>query len=316
MHGLPSTAHLAAGAAILAAVVAAPAAGAAQSKPRCVGAAAMDALRPCLDRTRSVEPAPGAVARVPFPYCQPVRDQRDPEVCTFGTRAARARAHVALIGDSHALHWRAALDPVARVKRWHGHSITAPACFYSEAVFVLPGGLREPCVPWFESVRSWLASNPDVSTIFVSQNAPTPVEVGPGETVPGVKSAGFQRAWRALPANVRNVVVIRDTPRISADTFGCIRRVMRADTQRAKLACSLPRSRALPDDPALAAVAALRSRRYRAIDMTDFFCGSRRCYPVIGGILVNRDVDHINPIYARTLGPYLLRAIRRLPARW
>ena len=87
---------------------------------------------------------------------------------------------------------------------------------------------------------------------------------------------------------------------------------MRARRLRAKVACSIPRSRALEDDAAVAAVDALRSDRYRAIDMSDFFCGSRRCYPVIGGVLVHRDEDHINPIYARTLGPYLLRAFRRM----
>ena len=315
MRSSPSVAILLAGAALVPTALAMPAVASAQSAPRCVGAAAMDTVRRCVNRTLSVEPRPDRVQRVSYTYCHPVKGQRDPEVCTFGTPAARARAHVALIGDSHALHWRAALDTVARARRWHASSITAPACFYSEAAFALPVGLREPCAPWLESVRRWLAAHPEVSTIFLSQNAPTPVVVGPGETVLGVKSAGFQRAWTALPAHVRRVVVIRDTPRIAPDTFDCIRRVVRARRERAKLACSLPRSRALPDDPAVAAVEALRSERYRAIDMTSFFCGSRRCYPVIGGLLVHRDEDHVNPIYARTLGPYLLRAVRRLARR-
>lgn len=252
---------------------------------------------------------------MPFTYCHPLKGRRDPEVCTFGTPAARAREHVALIGDSHALHWRAALDAVARARRWHAYSITAPACFYSEAAYALPTGLREPCVPWFESVRRWLAAHTEVSTIVVSQNAPTPVAAGPGETVLGVKSAGFERAWTALPAHVRRVIVIRDTPRATRETFDCVRRAIRERRLRAKVACSFPRTGALQDDPAVDAVKALRSPRYRAIDMSDFFCGSRRCYPVIGGILVHRDEDHINPTYARTLGPYLLRAVRRLARR-
>ena len=316
MHASRSPAALVAGAAIVALALCAPAAATARPGQRCAGAAAMDRVRPCVNRTLAVRPDPDDAWRVPYTYCHPIRAQRDPEVCTFGTRAARARAHAALIGDSHALHWRPALDRVVRTMRWHAYSITGPACFYSEAVFVLPGGLREPCVPWFEAVRGWLAEHPEVSTLFVSQNAPTPVDLGPGQTVSGVKSEGFQRAWRALPAHIRHVVVLRDTPRIAEDTFGCVRRVMRARRQRAKLACALPRATAVPDDPAVAAVAALRSKRYQAIDMSDFFCGSRRCYPVIGGILVNRDEDHVNPMYARTLAPYLLRALRRVMARW
>lgn len=302
--------------AILALAPTASAAPRSAAKPKCAGAAARDGERPCVNRTRAVVPKPDEVTRVSLSYCAPMRRELDPEVCTFGTRAARARAHVALIGDSHALHWRTALDRVARVKRWHAYSITAPACFYGDAVFALPTGLREPCAPWYRSVARWLRAHPEVSTVFVSQNAPTPVVLQPGETVAGVKSAGFQSAWKALPSSVRNVVVVRDTPRLAEDTFACIRRVMAAGRQRAGVACAVPRSRALIADPAVAAVRALRARRYRVVDMTDFFCGSRLCYPVIGGVLVHRDAHHINAAYARTLAPYLLRAIRRLTVRW
>ena len=297
----------------------APPALAARSTPagqRCFGAAAMDVVRPCVNRTRSVVPDPDDVKRVSGSYCAPIREQRDPEVCTFGTRGTEADAHVALIGDSHALHWRTPLDLVMRVKRWHAYSITTAGCFYSESVHVLADGLREACEPWYRSVRTWLAEHPEVSTLIVSQNAPTAVDLAPGETTVGVKSAGFRRAWRALPSTVEHVVVIRDTPRITENTFDCVKRAMALRRQRAKLACALPRSRSVPPDPAVAAVRALRSKRYGVVDMTRFFCGSRRCYPVIGGVLVHWDVDHINAVYARSLGPYLLRAFRRLTARW
>jgi hypothetical protein len=45
-----------------------------------------------------------------------------------------------------------------------------------------------------------------------------------------------------------------------------------------------------------------------AIDLSDFFCGPRRCLPVVGGAFVYKDGDHISTVFARTLGPYLLRA--------
>lgn len=287
----------------------------AQAKPRCFGAAAMDSKRPCVNRTRTVTPKPDKVAGVREAYCAPISKQRDPDVCTFGTRAARSVADVALIGDSHALHWRTPLDRVARVMRWHAFSITAPGCFFGEAVFALPVGLVEVCAPWYRSVLKWLAAHPEISTVVVSQNQPTPVRVDPGETADAVKAAGYARTWQALPANVRRVIVIRDTPRLPATTLDCVRRAIKGRGTRAGTACSYSRRRGLLADPAMSAVAALGSDRYRAVDMTDFFCGSRRCYPVIGGVLVHRDTHHINGIYAETLGPYLLRAIRRLTAR-
>jgi hypothetical protein len=46
------------------------------------------------------------------------------------------------------------------------------------------------------------------------------------------------------------------------------------------------------------------------VDLTKFFCDSRQCFPVIGGALVYKDATHITSVYGRTLGPYLLRALR------
>ena len=78
-------------------------------------------------------------------------------------------------------------------------------------------------------------------------------------------------------------------------------------------ACRTPRRIVLPDDPAVEAAHRLRGRGGRVIDLTHAFCGRRRCFPVIGGALVHKDVDHLSQPFARTLGPHLLRAIERLP---
>jgi hypothetical protein len=50
----------------------------------------------------------------------------------------------------------------------------------------------------------------------------------------------------------------------------------------------------------------------RRIDLTNYFCDALSCFPVIGGVLVHRDLNHMTIDYARTLGPYLLRAVKRL----
>ena len=66
----------------------------------------------------------------------------------------------------------------------------------------------------------------------------------------------------------------------------------------------------------MTAVRLARTPRVQAIDMTRYFCDSLYCFPVVGGVLVNRDFSHLSIAYARMLGPYLLREIRRLEARW
>ena len=62
-------------------------------------------------------------------------------------------------------------------------------------------------------------------------------------------------------------------------------------------------------DAGIAAARRLESRGARAVDLTDHFCDRRDCFPVVGGVLVHKDVDHLTQQFAATLGPYLLRAI-------
>src|SRR5688500_14296301 len=80
--------------------------------PACFGAASHDPLNPCVNpRLRNaVEPSPGRLARLPSAPCAGVHTDNLLTVCTFGVQSQRVTRNVALIGDSHAAHWRAALD--------------------------------------------------------------------------------------------------------------------------------------------------------------------------------------------------------------
>jgi len=276
----------------------------------CFGAAARDTRRPCENTSRSVFPARNTAGFAPADACRQIREDPSP-VCTFGVSSRRASRHVALVGDSHALHWRAALHAVARRERWRGFSLTAPACFFSAAVGNLPAGLREACVPWYRSARAWFRRHPEVSTVFVSQKADTPVVAPRGRTASAVRIAGFRRAWRSLPRSVKRVVVIRDVPDPADDMFECVERVVAAGQEPPGPACATPRSAALRWDYAVSAAA--RSTRFRHVDLTPFFCDEQRCFPVVGGVRVYNDVlGHITVAYARTLAPYLRREIRRV----
>jgi len=65
-------------------------------------------------------------------------------------------------------------------------------------------------------------------------------------------------------------------------------------------------------DAEVSAAKLLRSRGAQVVDLTPQFCGSRTCFPVVGGVLVHKDVDHLGQLFARTLGPFLLRAVDNL----
>ena len=126
--------------------------------------------------------------------------------------------------------------------------------------------------------------------------------------------AGFVGAWKRLPASVGRLIVIRDNATEAVDTHDCVRRAMRRRVP-AGPACALPRRRALVPDGAVAAAGKLRRRGVRVLDLSPTSSATRRlCFPVIGGVLVRKDTDHLTQRFAATLGPILLRKLNAL--RW
>src|SRR3954469_14884545 len=87
----------------------------AAAHPRCFGAAARDPQRqPCPAAPYGVQPTPAQAQLQPGPPAPPVRAPDPAARCAFGAPPRSARGFVALIGDSHAAHWRSALAVLAR----------------------------------------------------------------------------------------------------------------------------------------------------------------------------------------------------------
>jgi hypothetical protein len=153
-----------------------------------------------------------------------------------------------------------------------------------------------------------LARHREVSTVFVSEISGGAGVIAPGKNQLAAQRAGYVAAWKALPATVTRIVVLRDTPKALGNTDACVQQAI-ARHRRAGLACSFPRRPALQPDSAVIAATRLRSERVRVIDLTRFFCDASRCYPVIGGALVYKDENHMTETFSNSLGPFLLRRL-------
>jgi hypothetical protein len=282
----------------------------AEASQKCFGARARDPRHRCSNPRlrRSVSPDPADAQIEPSSPCVPLRGSRAPEVCAFGVRSRRSVATVALVGDSHAVHWRAALEVVARAKRWRGLSIYRSQCPLTMGLLSRGEPARSQCAAWNRQVQGWFAAHPSVHTVFVSARNSTGIVAAPGQSALAAKMAGFTAAWSALPASVTRVFVIRDPPHNRTTTLACIQRAL-AQRRRPGVTCALPRRSALQPDPAIDAAVRSRSPLLRAIDMTRFMCDRTRCYPVVGGVLVHKDVGHLTRAFSTTLGPYLRRAV-------
>lgn len=293
----------------------------------CFGAASHDSRHPCQDPHLRyvVTPSPADATITPNAPCtlQLIDDGvfhpvpgggRIPLVCVFGTPPPASRYGVALVGDSHAETWRAALAVVANSLHWEGASITRSSCPYMRASPVGPERVVAECRQWRQGVVTWFQANPQVETMFAADHATARIVPTRGRTAVATAVAGYLAAWRALPVTVKHIVVLRDTPDIGDATGPCVQAAADRHAQ-AGIICAVRRRLALARDPAVAAAAAFAPRA-EVIDMTRFFCDRARCNPVIGGVLVYKDSNHMTRRYSETLGPYLGNQVRRLAVSW
>ncbi len=286
-------------------------------RPPCFGAASHDPNRRCVNPAlaKSVVPLPVAAPDEENPSCTSKSRTDGVTVCGFGVAPASAKRTFALIGDSHATHWRAGMEVVAARKRWHGLSITRTGCPFSGATYDLPEPARSRCVAWNRQVPRELAKHPEVDTVFVSSITGGDVIVSRGMTEEEAKVAGYLRAWRGLPKTVKRVVVLRDTPKSSGGTLECIDAATQAGEAPGP-ACRIPADKALDPDPAATAARELPRARAQVIDMTKYMCDKRECDAVIGGVLVHKDLHHLTREFSTTLGPFLVRKINSLEVNW
>ena len=283
----------------------------------CFGAASRDPKLTCGGHLPpdAVFPSPELARTLPNTPCAVVTGS--PDVCAFGVPADRARQTVALVGDSHAGHWRGAVEAVARAHGWRGLSITHTSCPLSKAVRRLPTVARvQACVAWKQQVFAWFTHHPEIHTVFVAGlSGGAGVYSAPGHSPFATSVAGYLAAWRALPATVQHIVVIRDTPKMWPDTGRCVDAAIHAG-HAPGTACAVPRGARLDPDPLVVAAHRLNSPRVQVVDLTDKFCNPRECFPVVGDALVLRDVTHMTATFSRTLGPYLLQAVDQVMSTW
>jgi hypothetical protein len=266
--------------------------------PDCFGAAARDPAHPCRNPALSdvVTPTPSEALLTPNAPCTPYKPHGLVYPCYFGVQPDRARAEFALLGDSHAEHWRAGLEVVAQAKRWRGVSLSKSGCPYNTAGAILRTNAdSDECHRWLGQVRRFLADRPQIHTVFVAARASADFKRDAAD--------GAREALRELPKSVRRIYVFRATPETFGDEAACVNRRLRA--KRPASDCGLSRAASLLPDPQTRAAGG----RVKVLDLTKYFCDRTRCPSVIGGVLVRKDGDHMTRTFATTLGPFVLRAL-------
>jgi peptidoglycan/LPS O-acetylase OafA/YrhL len=273
------------------------------SGSRCFGARAMENRATCPDGLTGLPLA--AITKsdspwAPEPGCDPLSTDRSVLTCYWGT--GRPSRVVALVGDSHARHWRGALHRIAKAKNWKVIEMLSEGCPATSArsiVFERRPRDGDLCRTWTTKASAELkALAPDdiITAAYVQQNVFEPADSGP---------VGFEQVWRQWLTFTR-VTVLRDIPTTANRSAPqCL-----AVNAGEQLLCSNPRSKVLIDDDMMRAARPMR-HEVNLVDLSDYFCDRTRCYAVIGGASVYYDYDHMSMQFSASLAAPLLR---RLPA--
>lgn len=253
----------------------------------------------------------GDVASAYAERCIPNISGVDVQTCEYGNPDASVR--IAVVGDSHAVHWFPAFQELARRLDIRIVGIAKNACMTS-GLPVYNGALNRPyteCNTWTRNVIDYIKRH-DFDYIVLSQS--------PGHYVDGRKdegkianarliAAGMQKVWSELDGTNSKIVVFRSTPWQPTEVRDCV-----AGKTPPYDGCTATPGEALYDD-AMSRLARLKG--YPLIDFTDLFCTDTDCPAVIGNVFVYRDSHHITATYMRTLAPMVAgrMGIHAPPAR-
>ena len=274
--------------------------------PSCVGAAAVQSdLSLCSNKKFAgliippVDLAPDDSMVRAYTNCPgQAQDSSEVRVCSLGD--ANSKIKIALIGDSHANQYAAAVDLIGKQQHWSVDVIAKGGCPLSYSQRVQNAPLTNACRIWVKSVVRYLDQH-DYRLIVTSMKAGVEWhgKVGyPSEPDPvtGIKQILEDISNTRIP-----VVYIKDNPAPLTTVEACLMATQGTKPEQ----CSVARRGAFEAEPALAAIQKIGSPLITVANFDNVFCGSTHCLPIIGNVVVYRDDNHLTNTFVKTLSPRL-----------
>jgi hypothetical protein len=264
------------------------------------------------DLATTLIPSPDLVSRDNPTFLLPANCQGTkasdsvPKPCNLTSSTSETK--IALIGDSHSAQYMAAMMNLANKNDWQVVSFSKGGCPLSYSERTHDAVLKDACKRWVANAFETL-KNDKFKLVVTSQVSGMIWDSG-SQNQEEYAEAGLVSLWQSLNESGVPVLAIRDNPRPIKDAITCISENRFSSLDR----CSNPRTKAVLFDPQVGAVKKVNSQMTRLIDFTDVFCDANKCDAVIGGVIVERDKNHITNTFAITLAPYLEEQIQQLLA--
>ncbi|WFE35068.1 acyltransferase family protein [Micromonospora sp. WMMD975] len=273
------------------------------------GAAALPsgpaAAVPGVEQVDHVVPEPASaradVAEVYGAKCIVSGTDAPARTCVYGDRDSEFA--VALVGDSHAAQWFPALRRVVEERGWRLVTYLKSSCPFLAAPVIVKNQPFPSCEVWNDNVRAAL-TGPDRPDLVLA-TASSEYRLAPGgRPLYGAENDqarvdALRQAWSSATGPGTLVVGLRDTPRPNFDIPECVslhrdRLTECGFSRETAAALSISQERAAAGLPGVV-----------ALNLNDAICPAASCPPIIGGVLVYRDNNHLTATYAGTLGPRL-----------
>jgi peptidoglycan/LPS O-acetylase OafA/YrhL len=230
------------------------------------------------------------------------------KICSFGPSDAKA---VVLFGDSHAEQWLPALIQLANSEHWHLLTLLKASCPSAMVAIYNPRLERQEyeCSAWRNRALSYIYTiKPAIVLISNSSGYVKRSSVEDPYARLSIQQwqDGTRSTLQSLNAAAASVVLIRDTPRPDIDVPICLSRTSTHPALYPASTCYLPEQQVLEQSVWQAEVSvAQRFAHVSIADMTDNFCQADQCPPMLNGMVVYRDGNHITSAFAASLAPVL-----------
>lgn len=236
--------------------------------------------------------------------------------CVFGPLEADASRTVAVLGDSHALHYVAALRKLAADEGWRVKMVIRTGCppiaFDDQIVPLWDPSLIGSCREWADAAVEHIAADPEVDAVVFSSISR---EYGYADGTPPSEqdiSESYERTWAPMIDAGKQVLVAADTVFLQqGDVLNCIARADgRPDPCTAEAAVVLAKP-----DPMVVAAERMDGADVAVFDPNDYLCtGDGICHAVVGGIPAFVDHNHLLQAFAMTLALPISEVMQTLEA--
>lgn len=235
--------------------------------------------------------------------CQNEKGDSSLRPCSFGAAQGAARRHIALLGDSHAGMWIAALAELANRSQSRVDVFVASACSVtldarSYSTYLSPTE-RAACLRWRKSAIDRIRNDPTVDTVVISGDASHQRRIAANEVRLEDDGSGFSALWNQLLASGKRVLVIDDVPPLPEEG-DCL-----SPYRQKSDPCSYPAGRVPRSTVFSRAAARITDPNFSFASFRDVFCDPSVCHAVIGGIPAYMDSNHISAPFARSMAPRL-----------